>query len=419
MNPNQLVPKEQSLKKLVSGALNQLQRIDYSRRSLSRYQIVWEKLITFANKHEFGNRLSEKLIAQFLKHHGITDASASEEEGWRRHAAFSIKTLWNFSRYGYFERTITQMHKLNIPLAMKKTLNEYEKYCIEKRYLSHPYVNSCVREISIFLDFIGKKNIKKLNQIKAVNLSEFVNSLWRFSTPTISTIISDVRLFLRFLLLRGILTEDISQALPTIRIAQNAKIPSVWDHELIIKLLAAVDRGSARGKRDYAMLLLACRLGLRISDILNLTLDQINWESATISITQSKTKAPLSLPLTNEVGNALIDYISLSRPKTTHREVFLKLAPPFPPFGKSNNCHYIVNYWRQLAGIKFRSRQRHGMHSLRHSLATRLLEKQTPFSVISDILGHTSTASTMIYAKANIEALRHVSLSPEEVNNAK
>ena len=104
------------------------------------------------------------------------------------------------------------------------------------------------------------------------------------------------------------------------------------DPELLVRLLNVVDRSSPKGKRDYAILLLACRLGLRLGDIRTLTLDNLNWEAATIEITQSKTLAPLCLPLTEEVGESLIDYLKSGRPPTDQREVFLTLTPPFLPF---------------------------------------------------------------------------------------
>ena len=100
-----------------------------------------------------------------------------------------------------------------------------------------------------------------------------------------------------------------------------------------------------------------------------------------------------------------------------HREVFLKVNPPFDPF-TGNNLHHIVKYWRLLAGIRFRTPQKRGFHSLRHTLATRLLEKGTPLTTIAEILGHTSLESTRIYAKADVETLRSVVLDPEEVNHA-
>jgi integrase len=159
-------------------------------------------------------------------------------------------------------------------------------------------------------------------------------------------------------------------------------------------------------------------LGLRAGDIRTLKLDQLHWEVSTIELTQSKTGMPLILPLTSEVGEALIDYLKSGRPQTEHREVFVKVNPPFDPFMANSNLHHIVTYWRRLAGIRFRTPQKRGIHSLRHTLATRLLQKGTPFTTIAEILGHTSLESTRIYAKADVEALRSVALDPEEVNHA-
>ena len=148
-----------------------------------------------------------------------------------------------------------------------------------------------------------------------------------------------------------------------------------------------------------------------------LTLDELNWDTNIIEITQSKTGTPLQLPLTEEVGEALIDYLKSGRPPTSHREVFVKLNPPFAPFSENNHLSYIVKYWKQLAGIRFSSQQHQGLHSLRHTLATQLLQAQTPFHVISEVLGHATSASTLIYAKADVEALRDAGLDTEEVHD--
>ena len=226
-----------------------------------------------------------------------------------------------------------------------------------------------------------------------------------------------MRGFLQFLLLRGILQRDLSHVLPKIRVPRDATIPSVWDPELVVRLLNVVDRSSPKGKRDYAILLLARRLGLRLGDIRTLTLDDLKWEAATIEITQSKTLAPLCLPLTEEVGEALIDYLKSGRPQTDRREVFLTLTPPFFPYADTDNLHRIVKHWKDLAGICFRTKQRHGLHSLRHTLASQLLREQTPFHVISEILGHATTASTLIYAKTDVETLRTAALNTEEVRH--
>src|SRR2546428_12797198 len=111
---------------------------------------------------------------------------------------------------------------------------------------------------------------------------------------------------------------------------------------------------------------------MRVGDIRTLKLEQLHWEDSTIEVEQSKTGTPLRLPLTSEEGEALIDYLKSGRPQSAHREVFLKVKPPFDPF-KGNNLHHIVKYLRLLAGIRFLTPQKRGFHSLRYALATRLL----------------------------------------------
>ncbi len=180
-------------------------------------------------------------------------------------------------------------------------------------------------------------------------------------------------------------------------------------------MLAVIDRGSPVGKRNFAIVLLACRLGLRTCDIRGLRLEDIRWDEAKIAIRQSKTGVPLILPLSEEVGQALIDYLKHGRPDSEHGQVFLGAHAPFAPFGHSYNFHTILTAYRRLAGIKVPREGHWGMHSLRHTLATRLLQGGTPLPVISDILGHRSIDSTQIYTKVDISSLRDAALDVEEV----
>ena len=415
---NQKVTNNLSLERLVTRALSHLEKLGYSRRSLRRYRTIWQHLIAFSRQNHLGDQYSEELAARFVDIYRVRNGEyATGQEGWRRHVVNSVKVLGDFARYGRIERSCTDMQKVKIPLAMKKSLRDYEHYCRDRRHLRSSTLIERIREIAVFLDFLGSRKVQRLQQIQPADLTAFVISRQHFRPKTVSRIVSGVRLFLQFLMMRGILAQDLSQVLPKIRVTRDATIPSVWDPELVIKLLEVIDRSSPKGKRDYAILLLASRLGLRVGDIRTLTLDAINWEAATIEITQSKTRAALRLPLTVEIGEALIDYLRFGRPETEYREVFLKLTSPFDPFSENSHLHYIIKYWRELAGIHFRCEQRHGMHSLRHSFATQLLQKQTPIHVISEILGHSTTASTLIYAKADTEALRGAALDTEEVHH--
>jgi integrase len=178
-------------------------------------------------------------------------------------------------------------------------------------------------------------------------------------------------------------------------------------------LLSTVDRSSPVGKRDYAILLLAARLGMRSGDIRNLRLENLDWENATMEFVQEKTRAPQRLPLSEEVGTALIDYLRHGRPVTSNGEVFLGLIPPFSPFKDVGSLHRIITMYRRRAGIGIPASLKGGMHALRHSLATRLLEAGTPLETISNVMGHVSPESTLAYVKASAETLRTVALDWE------
>jgi site-specific recombinase XerD len=405
------------LKQLVADALGEIERLGYSGKSRLRYRATWEQLIEFAGRKGLGDAFSGELAAQFLDEYRVAGQELGPGEGWRRHMLWGVKVLADFAKGGHIDRGRTEVETIQLVPAMQRTLRDYQQFCKDRLHVRPTTLAKRTSDLTMFLDFLHSKKRRTLEEIQALDLSEFLSCRDHLVPKSVSRLVSDVRSFLRFLTLRGILPRDLSGALPKIRVPRDAAIPSVWDQELVIRLLGAVDRSSAKGRRDYAILLLACRLGLRAGDIRTLRLDQLHWDDSTIEVTQSKTGVPLTLPLSTEVGEALIDYLKSGRPAAAHREVFLKVNPPFDPFTTNSNLHHIIAYWRRLAGIKFRTPQKRGMQSLRHTLATRLLQKGTPLPTIAEILGHTSLESTRIYAKADLEALRSVALDPEEVNH--
>jgi site-specific recombinase XerD len=406
------------LDQLVTSALHQLEQLGYSRRSLNRYRTVWRHLTEFARQHTLGETFSETLAARFVDAYRIRAGELTQpKEQWRHHIGVGLKMLGDWAHQGRIARPVADLHKVHLFPAMQKALRAYEQYGKERLYLQPSTLRRRLTALTVFLEFLRSRHIKTLDQMQAVDVSEFVVSRDHLQPRTVARIIADVRSFLRFLMLRGIVQTDLSGALPKVRVPRDAHIPSVWAPDLLVKLLGVIDRSSAKGKRDYAIILLACRLGLRVGDIRALKLDDLHWADATLKLTQSKTNTPLLLPLTEEVGAALIDYLRSGRPTTPYREVFLTLTSPVAPFSPTNLYH-IVAYWRHLAGITFPTAQRRGLHALRHTLATQLLQAQTPLHTIGDILGHASVESTRLYAKADVEALRSVALELEEVSDA-
>src|SRR5437879_573068 len=378
------------LGRLVADAVVEIERLGYSRRSRNRYRAIWEHIIEFSHQKNLGNEFSADLVARFLEEYRVRDEQVDGPgDGRRRHVAFSVKVLAEFGTTGRIQRAVTEVQAIHLVPTMQHTLRDYEQYCKDRLHLRPSTLQRCTTELTIFLDFLHSRKARTLDQIQAADLSEFVSCRDHLRPGTVRGLVSYVRSFLRFLTMRGILQKDLGEELPKIRVPRDATIPSVWDQELIVRLLGAVDRSSAKGKRDYAILLLACRLGLRTGDIRTLKLDNLRWAESTIEITQAKTGTPLTLPFPNEVGEALIDRLKSGRRHSAHREVFLNVHPPFDPFGDNDNLHHIIKYRRQLAGITFRCLQKRDLHSLTHTLATRLLEKGTPLPTIAEILGHT------------------------------
>jgi integrase len=195
-----------------------------------------------------------------------------------------------------------------------------------------------------------------------------------------------------------------------IQARKQTNIPSVWTAAELKALIEAIDRGSPKGKRDYAIILLACCLGIRCGDIKQLKFEHFHWQEQKLVFVQSKTKSLISLPLIPEVGWAVIDYLRYGRPNVDSPYIFVRHLAPFTTFSEADHLHQIVRRYMELAHVPLSNKKR-GLHSLRHTLASRLLEKDTPLPVISDILGHINPDSTSIYLKVDIQKLRECSLN--------
>lgn len=240
----------------------------------------------------------------------------------------------------------------------------------------------------------------------------FLNSLNHDKTPgDRNNTIMTIRIFIRYLCSRGLLINNRSgqwMSLLKLRQVYQPKIPSVYTVEEIESLIGAIDRGHPQGKRDYAMVLLAARYGLRVSDIIGLRYCNLDWEHDRIAVYQQKTGKKVVLPLSEEVGNAIIDYLQYGRPKIDLPYVFITAIAPYKELTTSIMGITIKDYFRR-AGINFTGKK-HGPHALRHSLASNLLESGESLPVISGILGHSSTETTVEYLRIDLKLLRQCAL---------
>ena len=248
-----------------------------------------------------------------------------------------------------------------------------------------------------------------MDSITVPMVIKFMESLSAsFEKASINQIMRTVRYYLKYCYDQGIMKNNLFPKLPNPHYKRNSSLPSVYSVDEVRETLASIDMGNPCGIRNYAMILLIARLGLRSSDVANLRFSNIDWENDKIHLTQVKTGNPLELPLLSDVGEAIINYLKNARPQTDSDHVFVRVKPPYTAF-RSSAVGSMVHEQLLKAGIHVEGKKS-GSHVLRHSLASRLLEHKIPLPIISEILGHTNTKTTMTYLRIDINELKKCAL---------
>lgn len=211
-----------------------------------------------------------------------------------------------------------------------------------------------------------------------------------------------LRVFLRYLHRQGLLARDVSGSVDAPHVYRLATVPRsiTWDE--VRELLDRVDRRSAVGRRDYAMLLLLVTYGLRAREVAALTLDDVDWRYDRLRVPERKAGHSTAYPLSPLVGQAIVEYLKAGRPSTSGRQIFFRTVAPFAPITHAGVSSRAGHYLR-LAGIAV---PRAGSHTLRHTCVQRLVDAGWPLKSIGDYVGHRSPSSTEIYSKVAVDTLR-------------
>jgi integrase len=262
-----------------------------------------------------------------------------------------------------------------------------------------------------FVAFIGTRG--GVARCDAAAIDAFVATLTGYQVKTVEQKLCALRSFLRFASAEGPLDAAVVDVVPAVRSSKQAGVPSVWEPGEVARILEAIDRGNPCGKRDYAIVLLIARLGLRSIDVKRLEFGDLDWPGNRLFVTQAKTGGRVQLPLLKDVGWAVIDYMRSGRPACDCPQVFVRHTAPIGPFSDQDHLHQILVKHARVAHVAISEKRRHGMHSLRHTLATRLLEGGTPLEQIADILGHQSVRSTGVYLKSSLGLLAKCALDPD------
>lgn len=403
------------IRKLVAEVLAELERLNYAENTRNQYRRFYNRLITFAdsiNENVYSEDLGNKYLRMY--HHFDLGSYTPYSHSTFRGQARCIRVLGDYQLHGAIMRRRTTKAPYERTPQFAEALMSYQKECMQRNY-SKQGLRTRIYRAQLFINYLDDYGLSSLSLLNAQHLSDYTRTIAGYHRKSISAILTTLRSFLKFLYLKGYHEKDLSDDVPKIKQHHYPKIPSAWNPEDVKRVLAVIDRGNPNGKRDYAILLMVARLGMRVQDIKEIKLNNLNWAAKSIEIVQHKTKRSVSYPILDDIGWAIIDYLKNGRPQTESHHLFIRHHAPFDTFGTHANLHNIIVKYTRLAGIKLKTGAAHGMHSLRHTLASVLLEQETPLPVISEILGHMSTMSTSVYLKIDLEGLRKCALDPDEV----
>ncbi len=282
---------------------------------------------------------------------------------------------------------------------------DFAEYLTRERRLSKASLVNYLPVVRRFLEERFGTRPVLLGEIDSGDISKFVlRHAHALSRGRAKLMVTALRSFFRFLRLRGDISTDLVAAVPTVASWRFATLPKCIPPEQVEHLLRSCDQSTTPGQRNYAILLLLARLGLRSGEVATLSLDDIDWEAGEISV-GGKGRRHDRLPMPKDVGEALVRYLRHGRPRCSTRRVFVRMRAPLRGFMGSSAIYSMVRRAFDRADLQPPQK---GPHILRHSLATNMLRKGASLTEIGEILRHCDLSTTQIYAKVDIEALRRL-----------
>ena len=293
-----------------------------------------------------------------------------------------------------------------VPTALDLLRTEYQTFLREQRGLTEATIYHCVSFFDRFMTFRFGARLGNLNDITPNDIVAFLRKVMHRETPyRDKTPPTHLRSLFRFLFWSGKTRRDLASSLPRVAAPRASHLPRSLRPEEIERLIDVVWAPDAVGRRNYAMLLLVARLGLRAPEVIAIQLDDIDWRAGTILI-RGKGKRHDRMPLPEDAGKAIVDYIRNGR-RGSSRTLFVSSKVPYRPFVDAQILNTVLRAAFKDTGLK--PPQKYiGSHLLRHSLATDMLRKGASLDEIGDVLRHRSRASTAIYAKHDVEGLRSI-----------
>lgn len=343
------------------------------------------------------SQLTQEHLAKYLK------MKVRKSPPFRKEDEANLKQFLDFLQ----RKGVTQVPKQQETTAVEEFAAKFASYLASERALSVSTIEQYTRHATQFLSEYFDSRLVDFSTIGNTDVSKYVQRTARKnSRKNAKLMCTALRALFRYARHQGLLTIHLDAAVPTVANWRLASIPYSLPAESVEKILSSCNRETHIGKRDYAIILMLARLGLRAGEIITLNLEDINWHSGIITV-HGKGSHRSQMPLPPDVGEALAAYLQFGRPKSTSRRIFLRLQAPIRGFKRSGSVTFIVNRAIKRSGI---SGAKSGAHQFRHSIATSLLCGGASLSEIAELLRHRTIDCTTIYAKVDLPSLRTLAL---------
>jgi site-specific recombinase XerD len=380
----------------VMSFLEALRDVGYSEASIRQYQKTYRSFLIYMEINSIETFNSE-IISLYL------ETLPEENTLLKRNSDYRLSMFNNYFSDGIIRKPVVKYVVRKFSGEIGNSIMKFLSTLEEKRF-SGRTIDGYERILSYFMRHLSLREVHHVCNINESDVLSFIASSQNSKERPLST----MRLFCRYLYEQKLIDRNIEYVIGKSHYIVKEKLPSIYDPEEIRQIEFSVNQASPVGKRDYAMLLLATRLGLRVSDIAGLQFNNMDWDRNIIRLIQFKTKSEIELPLLNDVGEAIINYLKFGRPHSSSQQIFLSSLVPYNPANGAVISRAIRNII-SLSDVCTRNRKT-GPHAMRHTLASRLLHNGVALPVISEVLGHKNTQTTMGYLRVDIDGLMKCTL---------
>ena len=383
--------KNMPIREMTSAILDRMKEQRYSESSLRTYRGIYDKMCDYfdrINVSQFNIDDGNKFI---IEHCG----ERLSDEGTFKNYFRALHMASDFQHFGSVF-VHTKLNEKSYSPGYAPLFNEFLS-SLKDTGLAEGTIYAYEKKLFRIEGFFLDRGLTNISMVTEHHIDTYILSLAGYSKNTISFSLTCLKRLLHYSYEHGYHTQNFSEFVPHVKYRNVEKVPFTITPEQTVKVLERINNSCPLGKRNYAMILLFAQYGMRPSDVLGLTFDSLDWDKCELSFNQQKTGYRQTLPITEDVGWAIIDYLKNGRPETSSRHIFISHLPPYGKLASAASLDRIIHRALLDAGINVPANKLLGAYIFRHSKGTNLLDAGATITEIADILGHHDITSTEHY----------------------